>query len=153
MKKIITFLLLIVIPCIILADAAAPEIDPYVGVIENKSGAYFYEFDSDKETYVRSDRKLEYGEKVIVIDHVDNYAILYNYVDVLLIGDIKKTDESYEEYEKELSKVKEIETEEIEEKVENNTHKTLYICIISAIIVCVIAIVILLCVNKRKEMV
>ena len=145
MRKILVFLILIIIPGFVYAELS----EPYVAVVNNKSGAYLYAYNTETDNYLVTDYKLEYGTKVIVVDETTNYATLVNYVDVILLSDIEKTNESYEEYEKELAKVKDSVPLLIKEKQEKSTKnilKTVILCIIS----CILVIFIIICVNKRK---
>lgn len=145
MEKILVFLLLIIIPGFVYAELS----EPYVAIVNNKSGAYLYAYNTETDNYLVTDYKLEYGTKVIVVDETTNYATLVNYVDVILLSDIEKTNESYEEYEKELAKVKDsvpLSIKEKQEKSNKNILKTVILCIIS----CILVIFIIICVNKRK---
>ena len=149
MKKILVFLLLIIIPSIVCAELK----EPYVAVINNKSGAYLYAYNTEKEEYLATDYKLEYGTKVLVVDDTIEYATLVNYVDVIQLSDIKKTNDSYEEYEKELAKVKDsvpILTNKRHEKSKENTLRIIEICVIS-VITLIFMIVIISYVHKRRN--
>ena len=152
MKKLL--ILLLFIPCLVFADAAAPTIEPYVGIIKNENGAHLYRYDLEKKDYVASDATLDYGTKIYIYDEFDRFLVSENYNDYLLKEDVEKTDIKYEDYLKEKNELEGIvpsKNDVNKQEMQNNTHKTLYTCVLIAIILFIIAIVIIIVVNKRKR--
>ena len=70
MKKIFSYLviLLLFLPIFVLADGASPSFAPYNAYVSDKDGASLYDYDYDKETYIRTKHFLEYNHQIKVED-------------------------------------------------------------------------------------
>lgn len=155
MKKLLYLFIIILIPCIVFADAAAPSITdtpsikPYVAEVINKDGAYFYGYDLESDSYIRTTISLDYKTKVSVYDEYNGYAVIDNYEDYLRLSDIKKIDQTYEEYQKEINPESDVSIRE--NKTQSKNNNTIIISVVIAIIVVIISVFIIVKVNKGKE--
>ena len=91
MKKIVLLILgvLLFIPIMVFADMGAPGIETYSASIINKDGAIIYDRDYDEEAekvvYIDTNKKVEYGKTVEIIEEEDGYALIE-------VGYLKLTD-------------------------------------------------------------
>lgn len=67
--KIILLTIIFILPSIVKADMAAP-MSNYKVRINNSNGAYLYEYDSNKNEYVKTEYKIEYDKVVVITDEI-----------------------------------------------------------------------------------
>ena len=109
MKKIVYLILgvLLFIPTLVKADGAGPGIISYKATPKSKDGAAIYCYDGNKEDYVKSSRKLEYG-KTITITWEDDYIEFDPDDDcVVKFDDLVPIEKNYKVNEKNLAKARE----------------------------------------------
>ena len=84
MKKLIKYLLVLVlcIPFIVFADGAAPSFAPYNAYVSDKDGASLYDYDYDKDVYVRTKHFLEYNHQIKIEDEEEvSKDLVYGYIE------------------------------------------------------------------------
>lgn len=112
MKKIIYVILgvLLFLPVLVKADMGAPVVERYKLTPKSPDGADIYNWDYDKEDYVKTGRKLAYG-KVIEIDNDDEWVSWEDSEeaeDTVKLSDLVPVVKNYKVDEKRLSKQYEV---------------------------------------------
>ena len=84
MKNVFKYLIIILlfIPIFVLADGASPSFAPYNAYVSDKDGASLYDYDSDKDAYVRTKHFLEYNHQIKIEDEdVISKDLVYGYIE------------------------------------------------------------------------
>ena len=105
MKKIVYLILgvLLFIPTLVKADMSAPGIIGYKATPKSTSGADIYQYDSEREAYQKTGRKLEFG-KIVTITWEDEFvSIDEDSDDEVKLSDLTPVDKEFKVNVKDLS--------------------------------------------------